>query len=565
MPHELTLVTTIAAAFGLATVLGFFAVKLKMPPLVGYLAAGIALGPYTRGFVADVTLTSQLAEVGVMLLMFGVGLHFSIEDLLEVRRIAIPGAVVQMTAVAALGTIVGLLFHWPLGNALVFGISLCIASTVVLLRALEARNAVALLNGKIAVGWLIVQDLMMVLVLVILPPFAGVLGGRAIAPGRSLGATLAITLGEIAMFIALMLVVGRRVFPRILWLVAKTGSRELFTLCVIAAAVGVAYGSAQLFGVSFALGAFFAGMMMRESALSHRAAEQSLPLQDAFAVLFFVSVGMLFDPMVLVRQPLAVAAVTAIVMVGTPLIAFAIVVVFGYPLATAFTVAAGLAQVGEFSFIVADLGMRLGLMTAEARNLVLAAALISISANSVVFATIGPIEQWARKRFRVARAIDLRPDPLSELPASIDSAALTGHVVIVGYGRVGKRIAAQLWQQSIPCVVIEQTRDAVETLRARNRWAVAGNAAEPSVLIQGHVARARMLVIATPDTVDVRKMVEVARMLNPRVEIVIRTHSDEEAELLREDNIGKVFMGEHELAAGMSRYVLERYASPVAV
>jgi monovalent cation:H+ antiporter-2, CPA2 family len=555
VPHDLTLVTTIAAAFGLAMVLGFIAVKLRMPPLVGYLAAGIALGPYTRGFVADVPLTSQLAEVGVMLLMFGVGLHFSIDDLLEVRRIAIPGAVIQMTAIAALGTIAGLLFGWPFGNALVFGISLCIASTVVLLRALEARNAVASLNGKIAVGWLIVQDLMMVLVLVLLPPFAGALGGRSVAPGRSLGMTIAITLGEIAMFVALMLIVGRRVFPRVLWLVAKTGSRELFTLCVIAAAVGVAYGSAQLFGVSFALGAFFAGMMMRESALSHRAAEESLPLQDAFAVLFFVSVGMLFDPMVLIRQPLAVAAVTAIVMVGTPLIAFALILLFRYPLATAFTVAAGLAQVGEFSFIVADLGMRLDLMTAEARNLVLAAALISISANSLVFAAIGPVERWAARRVR------LPADPLAELPMSIDSTALTGHVVIVGYGRVGRRIAAQLWQHGVPCVVIEQTREVVEELRKHNRWAVAGNAGEPPVLIQGHVARARMLVIATPDTIDVRKMVQVARMLNPRIEIVVRTHSDEEAVLLREDNIGEVFMGEQELAAGMTRHVLERYAS----
>jgi CPA2 family monovalent cation:H+ antiporter-2 len=294
-------------------------------------------------------------------------------------------------------------------------------------------------------------------------------------------------------------------------------------------------------------------MMMRESALSQRAAEESLPLQDAFAVLFFVSVGMLFDPMVLVREPLAVAAVTSLVMIGTPLVTFAIIAAFGYPLATAFSVGAGLAQIGEFSFIVAGLGMRLGLLDAEGQNLVLAAALISIAANPLVFLAAGALEKWVPTKVHLPR------DPLAELPVSIDSDFVTGHVVVVGYGRVGKRIAAALWEKRIPCVVIEQNRDAVEGLRQRSIAAVSGNAADAAVLIQGHVARARMLVIAMPETVHVRKMVEVARMLNPKIEIVVRTHSDDEARLLREDNIGEVFMGEHELAAGMTRFVLGRY------
>jgi CPA2 family monovalent cation:H+ antiporter-2 len=554
MPHEASLIATIAAAFGLAMVLGFLAVKLRIPPLAGYLVAGILIGPHTRGFVGDVALAGQLADIGVMLLMFGVGLHFSIDDLLEVRGLALPGAIIQMLLATALGTGTALLWGWSFGSALVLGLSLSVASTVVLLRALEARGRLASFDGRIAVGWLIVQDVIMVLVLVLLPPLAGPLGGTA-ATGRGLWTTLGITFAEVAAFVVFMLVVGRRVLPRLLWIVAKTGSRELFTLCVIAAAVGVAFGSAHLFGVSFALGAFFAGMMMRESALSHRAAQESLPLQDAFAVLFFVSVGMLFDPMVLVRQPLAVLAVTAIVIVGTPLIAVAIVLTFRYPASTALTVGAGLAQIGEFSFILAGLGVTLGLLSAEGHSLVLAAALLSIAVNPLVFAASAPLQKWADNR------VPPRRDPLAELPMSVEASEVTGHVLIVGYGRVGRRITEALSNRAIPYVVIEQNRDFVERLRERNIHSVSGNAAEAAVLIQGHVARARMLVIATPDTVHVRKMVEIARMLNPRIEIVVRTHSDEEAELLRQDGVGEVFMGEHELAAGMTRHVVARFAA----
>jgi CPA2 family monovalent cation:H+ antiporter-2 len=558
MPHEATLITTIAAGFGLAMVFGFVAARLKLPPLVGYLLAGIVIGPYTRGFVADVALAGQLAEIGVMLLMFGVGLHFSLDDLAAVRGIALPGAIVQILVATAMGTVTAMLWGWSFGSGVVFGLCLSCASTVVLLRMLEARGALETFNGRIAVGWLIVEDLVMVLVLVLLPPLANLLGGSAPGSGRGIGATLAITLLKVGAFVVLMLVVGRRVFPRILWLVAKTGSRELFTLCVIAAAVGVAYGAAALFGVSFALGAFFAGMMLRESEFSHRAASESLPLRDAFAVLFFVSVGMLFDPGVLVREPGAVLAVAAIIVIGNPLAAIVLVLLFRYPLNTALTVGASLAQIGEFSFILAGIGVQFRLLPEEGRHLILAGALISIALNPLWFAAIEPLQRWLRTRSALPREYERRHDPLSELPMSVDQALLTGQVVIVGYGRVGRRIAQALTERNIAYVVAEQNREIVEKLRRENVQAVSGDASDPAVLIQAHIARAAMLVIATPDTVHVRKMIDVARRLNPKIEIVLRTHSDDEAELLREENAGVVFMGEHELAKAMTRHVLER-------
>jgi CPA2 family monovalent cation:H+ antiporter-2 len=370
MPHNVSLISTIATGFGLALIFGFIASRMKVPPLVGYLLAGILIGPATPGFVADMDLAGQLAEIGVMLLMLGVGLHFSLADLLAVKRIAIPGAILQITVATALGMGTATLWGWSLGGSLVFGLALSVASTVVLLKALEARNVLESVNGRIAVGWLVVEDLVMVLVLVLLPALAPMLGGVAdphAAAGQNVWLTLGLTLGKVATFIVLMLVVGRRVFPKVLWLVAKTGSRELFTLCVVATAVGVAYGSAKLFDVSFALGAFFAGMMMRESEFSHRAAEESLPLRDAFSVLFFVSVGMLFDPSVLVQEPLKVLIVVAIIMVGKTIAAMGLVLAFRYPLNSALTVGASLAQIGEFSFILAGLGVSLKLLTPDRR------------------------------------------------------------------------------------------------------------------------------------------------------------------------------------------------------
>ncbi len=391
MPHNISLITTIASAFGLALLIGFIAVRLKLPALVGYLIAGILIGPATPGFVADVNLAGQLAEIGVMLLMFGVGLHFSLEDLLSVKRIALPGAIVQIVVATAMGAGVAYWWGWDLGAGIVFGLALSVASTVVLLRALESRTELDSENGRIAVGWLVVEDLVMVLVLVLLPPLAGLLGAEGAnhvavpAPHHSLGVTILITLAQVVAFIAFMLIVGRRLFPWILAQVERTGSQELFTLCVVVAAIGIAYGSAMLFGVSFALGAFFAGMVLRESELSLRAAQETLPLRDAFAVLFFVSVGMLFDPRILLAQPWQVLTVVLIIIFGKSVAAFLLVLAFRYPLNTALTVSASLAQIGEFSFILAGLGVSLGLLSMEGQNLILAGAIISIALNSLVF------------------------------------------------------------------------------------------------------------------------------------------------------------------------------------
>src|SRR6266478_2571042 len=546
--------------------MGFIAARLKLPVLVGYLIAGIIIGPATPGFVADQELSSQLAEIGVMLLMFGVGLHFSFEDLLAVRHIALPGALVQIVVATLLGIAVTALWGWGLAAGIVFGLALSVASTVVLLKALESRGVLESVNGRIAIGWLVVEDLVMVLVLVLLPALSVWLGGHTNAPSdgagdRGLLTTIVFTLGQVSVFIALMLVVGRRLFPWLLWQIARTGSRELFTLCVIATAVGIAYGSAELFGVSFALGAFFAGMVMRESPLSHRAAEDSLPFRDAFSVLFFVSVGMLFVPNVLVREPLHVFAVVAIIIFGKSLAAFFLVLLFRYPLNTALTVSASLAQIGEFSFILANLGISLGLLPAEGQSLILAGSIISIAVNPLVFHAVEPAQAWIRSRSKLAQTLERPDDPLAVLPMNVDLNRLTGQVVLVGYGRVGRRIGEALTEKGIPFVVAEENREIVEKLRENALPAVSGDASEPAVLIQAHIQRARMLVIATPDTLDVRRMIEIARTVNPRIETVVRTHSEEEAVLLEKENAGKVFLGEHELARSMIQHVLERYAA----
>ncbi|MBG6071814.1 MULTISPECIES: YbaL family putative K(+) efflux transporter [unclassified Polaromonas] len=565
MEHNIPLITTITAGFGMALILGFIAECLKVPALVGYLLAGIVIGPATPGFVADVQIASQLSEIGVMLLMFGVGLHFSLSDLMAVRRIAVPGAVVQMTLATLLGMGMAWCWDWSWGAGLIFGLSLSCASTVVLLKALEARGVLDTMNGRIAVGWLVVEDLATVLVLVLLPPLAGVLGGAAVAEGAApLWRTIGQTLLGVSAFIALMLIVGRRALPWMLWQVAGTGSRELFTLAVVSSAIGIAYGASALFNVSFALGAFFAGMVMRESEFSHRAAHESLPLRDAFSVLFFVSVGMLFEPAILMQEPVHVLGVVAIIIVGKSLAALVLVLAFRYSLNTALTVAASLAQIGEFSFILAGLGMSLGLLPAEGMSLVLAGALISIALNPLLFAGIAPLQRWLLEHSDLARRLEQRGDPYAELPVSTDDEFLHGQVVLVGYGRVGRRIAGALQGRGIPFVVAEQNRELVEDLRRQGMAAVSGNAAEPAVLIQAHIANAAMLVVATPDTLDVRQMVDTARALNPSIEIVLRTHSEDELQLLRNDGIGTVFLGEEELAKGMTCHVLQRFEPSVA-
>jgi CPA2 family monovalent cation:H+ antiporter-2 len=558
MDHHVPLIATIAGGLGLALLLGFFAARLKLPGLVGYLLAGVLIGPYTPGFVADVALASELAEIGVMLLMFGVGLHFSLEDLLAVRKIAVPGAIVQMVAATALGVGLASWWGWDLPAAVVFGISLSVASTVVLLRALEGLGLLESFNGRAAVGWLVVEDLAMVLVLVLLPALATALAPDGGQSGAALARTIGATLLQVAIFVALMLVVGRRLFPWLLWKVQETGSRELFTLCVVAAAVSIAFGATKLFGVSFALGAFFAGMVLRESEFSHRAAEETLPLRDAFAVLFFVSVGMLFDPMVLVEQPLRVLAVTAVIVLGKSVAAAIVVLLLRYPLNTALTVSASLAQIGEFSFILVTLGTALKLLPPEAQSLVVAGAILSIALNPFVFRAVAPAQRWLLARSDLARRLNAREDPLAELPAATEERFLARQVVLVGYGRVGREIAEALREAGLPFVVAEENREIVEQLRASGVPAVAGDAADPAVLVQAHIARARLLLVATPDTLGVRRMAATARLLNPAIEIVVRSHNQAEARLLEAELGGKVFLGERELALAMTRHVIER-------
>ncbi|HHF7373104.1 cation:proton antiporter [Legionella bozemanae] len=561
MHHALPLITTVAMGFALALILGFIAVRFKIPALVGYLLAGVAMGPFTPGgLMADVEIAQELAEIGVMLLMFGVGLHFSLSDLLYVRKIAIPGAIVQMIVATILGGCTAIMWGWNYGYALIFGLSLSVASTVVLLRALEERGMLGTINGHIAVGWLLVEDLAMVVVLVLLPPLSQWLGNNpSVSMHKPLWLVLGLTFIKVSTFIALMFLVGRRFFPKLLWHVARTGSRELFTLCVVTAAISIAYVAAKLFGVSFALGAFFAGMIMRESAFSHRAAEELLPLRDAFAVLFFVSVGMLFNPAVLVEQPLQVLTVVGIIVIGKSIAAFILVLAFRYPLQSALVVSASLAQIGEFSFILAELGIRLGLLPVEGRNFILAGALISIAINPLIFKLITPIHTWAKTRSKLMEIFERSKDPLTELPITTTEKYLAGHVVLIGYGRVGKRVARLLSEKDVPYVVIDDNRELIERLRVSGIPAVYGDASKPSVLVQSHIAHASMLIIVISDTVHVGKMIQYAIQLNPGIEIVIRTHNEEEAMLLQKEINGKVFFAEGEIAKNMGLYALNRY------
>jgi CPA2 family monovalent cation:H+ antiporter-2 len=567
MPHDVTLIIMLAAAFGGALVLGWLAHRVGLPAIVGFLAAGVLMGPATPGYVADVALASQLAEIGVMLLMFGVGLHFSLDDLMKVRGIALPGALLQIAVGLAMGFGLATWWGWSWGAGLVFGMTLSVASTVVLLKALEARGLLDTSDGKIAVGWLVVEDLVMVLVLVLLPVVAPLMLPDATSDavsGKALGAAIGLTVVKVTAFFVVMLVVGRRVYPKLLWAVAKTGNRELFTLAVVSSAIGIAVGASALFDVSFALGAFFAGMMMRESDFSHRAAEESLPLRDAFAVLFFVSVGMLFDPAVLVDEPLRVLAVVAVVVVGKTVAAIAVVRVLRYPWRTALTVGGSLAQIGEFSFILAGLGLALGLLGQEAMSLVVAGAVVSIAINPLLFAAIEPL----KKRLEAQGAAQAVPqdlsDPLAVLPDHVDAHRLRDHVVLVGYGRVGRVLAEQLTARGLPFVIVETQRDQVEALRARGQPAVFGDAQLPEVLVQAHLHHARLLVVAAPDLLAVRGIAKTAQALRPGIRVLLRTHSADEATLLAGANLGEVFYAERELAIGLADRISEVFKDGAA-
>lgn len=560
MPHDVDLIILLAVGFGLALVFGYIAARLRLPPLIGYLIAGILISPNTPGVVGDPALANQLAELGVMFLMFGVGMHFSLNDLMQVKRIALPGAILQIAVATLLGIGVSMMWGWSFGAALIFGLSLSCASTVVLLKALGDRGLLESVNGKIAVGWLLVEDLVMVLALVLLPATAVLLGGQAIegAANENIWLTLGITLLKVTGFIAFMLIIGKRVVPLIMQVVARLGSRELFTLTVVAAAISIAFGAYKVFGVSMALGAFFAGMVVKESDFSHRAEEETLPLREIFAILFFVAVGMLFDPRILLEQPLHVLAVVAIIMVGKTLAAMALVLFFRYPINTALTVGASLAQIGEFSFILAALGVSLNLLSLEGQNLILAGALISITLNSFIFAAIEPVQRWIRERSYLARLLERSGDPLAMLPDEVSQDYLRDQVVLVGHGEVGRRITQTLMHNNIKVVIAEENREIVENLREKGIAAVSGVATEASVLIQAHIQHARLLVLSPMDIIDIHKIVDIAKTLNPKIQILLCAESKEEAEVIRRDNIGDVYYAKEEMATNMSNHILNQ-------
>jgi len=564
MPHDTPLITTIVAGLGLAFVFGAIAQRLRVPPLVGYLLAGVVVGPFTPGYVADQALAPELAEIGVILLMFGVGLHFSLKDLMSVKAIAIPGAVVQIAVATLLGMALAWGLGWPFGGGLVFGLALSVASTVVLLRALQDRRLIETERGRIAVGWLIVEDLAMVLTLVLLPALAGVLGGGEtavsdpIARHFDLGVIgmLGLTFAKVVAFVAFMLIVGRRVIPWLLHLIAHSGSRELFRLAVLAIALGVAFGAAKLFGVSLALGAFFAGMILAESPLSHQAAQESLPLRDAFAVLFFVSVGMLFDPMSLVREPFPVLATLFIIVIGKSVAAFLIVLAFRHPVSTALTISASLAQIGEFSFILAELGVKLDLLPGRGRDLILAGAILSILLNPLVFWGLGRMGPYLEVRLGrappvPAEAVAAAAPAATPLAGPVDPTSKSGHVVLVGYGRVGSLVGDALGLAGTPYLVIEDADKTVARLRDHDVEVVVGNAAKPDILKLANITGARQLVVAIPNAFEAGQVVEQARAANPALQIIARAHSDAEVEHLTGLGADTVIMGEREIARGM--------------
>jgi len=570
--HQTPLIATIAAGLVLAFALGLLAHRLRVQPLVGYLLAGVMVGPFTPGFVADQALAVELAEIGVILLMFGVGLHFSLKDLVSVARIALPGAVGQIATATVMGGALGLLLGWDLPAALVFGLALSVASTVVLVRALQERRLLDSERGRIAVGWLIVEDLAMIIALVMLPAIAAAMAAGNASSGQML-LTLGITLAKVAAFVAVMLLAGRRVIPWVMHYAAHTGSRELFRLAVYATALGIAFGAYKLFDASFALGAFFAGMVLGETKLSQRATEEAMPLRDAFAVLFFVSVGMLFNPAVLIERPLAVLATVLIIILGKSVAAYVIVRAFGYASGTALTVSASLAQIGEFSFILIGLGVSLGMMPTEGRDLVLAGAIISILLNPLVFALI---EQRRARTLTVPAAkpsvaamagslpsvptmAPLPAAPPAGPPSPVESSeetgpvpsGLTDHHVIIGYGRVGSRLGGRLAAASAPMLVFEEREEALVAARHDGAEVIIGNAADPEVLALANLAAARRLYVTIPEAFEAGQVVQQARAINPTLEILARAHSEDCLRHLESLGASLTILGESEIANRM--------------
>jgi CPA2 family monovalent cation:H+ antiporter-2 len=546
--HDAPLIGTLVSGIVLAFIFAMGAHRLRLPPLAGYLLAGVVVGPFTPGYVADGHIANQLAELGVVLLMFGVGLHFSLKDLLSVKAVAIPGALGQMAVATVLGMLLGWAIGWPLAQSFVFGLALSVASTVVLMRAMEERRLMETERGRIAIGWLIVEDLAMVLALVLLPAVGGALsGGQGIAIGALL-LTVAITIGKVALFVALMLIIGKRVIPWLLGVVAHSGSRELFRLAVLAIALGVAFGAAAIFGVSFELGAFFAGMMMGESKLAQRAAEETLPLRDAFAVLFFVSIGMLFNYQVLLTEPLVVLAALAIVVLGKSLAALLIVLIARRPLRTALTIATSLAQIGEFSFILIGLGVVHQLVSKNAQDVLLAAAILSILINPLLFKLLDRARPWLDAREAMQRDGMTVPATTAEI---LVPSVLIGHVVLAGYGRIGQAIGDALRQRGSALLVLEENQELVAMLHGQNIETIDGNASRDDVLEAANLPRASALVIAIPDPFEGGEVIRVARLANPNLRIIARADSDDGMAHLKQQGADVVVLAAPELARGM--------------
>lgn len=544
MEHSTPLITTIVGGLALAYLLGMIAQRLKISPLVGYLAAGVLAGPFTPGFVADAALAPELAEIGVILLMFGVGLHFSLKDLLAVKAIAIPGAIAQIAVATLLGLGLSMLFGWGVFTGIVFGLCLSTASTVVLLRALEERQLIESQRGQIAIGWLIVEDLAMVLTLVLLPAAAAIMNTDD-ASFSELALSLAWTIGKVVLFIFIMIVVGRKVIPWILSRTASTGSRELFTLAVLALALGIAYAAVAIFDASFALGAFFAGMVLNESELSHRAAQDTLPLRDAFAVLFFVSVGMLFDPMVLIQQPLGILGVLAIIIIGKSAAALVLVRMFGHSRRTALTISVSLAQIGEFAFILAGMGLTLGVMDKDAQNLVLAGAIVSIMLNPVLFTLLD--KYLERTETIEEQLLEETLEEETQVPVDI-----CGHAIIVGYGRVGGMLADKLRRREIPVVVVEDTRARFEELAENGFSAILGNGANKETISLARIECAKTLLLTIPNGYEAGEIVATAKEMNPDVTVIVRAHYDDEVSFIKERGADHIIIGEHEIAKSMA-------------
>lgn len=567
MDHSLPLLFTLALAFVLALIFGCIAEKLKCPALVGFLCAGILCSSHTPGPTADMEIAMQLSEVGVILLMFGVGLHFSISDLLKVKGIAVPGAVLQMT----IATLLGLLFavyvwEWSLSSALIFGLCLSCASTVVLLKALEMHGHLNTVDGQISVGWLVVEDIATVLILVLLPPVAQIMGvtpggGEAAEPMTASGIAyvIASTLLHVVAFVAIMMVVGRKFIPWVLWQIAKTGSRELFTLSILTASVGIAYGAAAVFDVSFALGAFFAGMVMRESKYAHRAATDSLPLQDAFSVLFFVGVGMMLDWRVILEEPWSILTMLAIIMIGKSLTAFCLVHFLRYPLHTSLNVGAALAQIGEFSFILAAQGIALGMTDQKMLSMVVASAILSIALNPLMFAMIPYVRRFSVRYFAWARAAAMLTDPYSVLPKETSRRMLMGQTILVGSGSVTRSVAKRLATDDVPFVCISEDKSFAEELREQKHAVISGDAADPMVLVQGHIVAAAQLMVIDIDPVKTLKVVEMAKQLNPELNIMARAGSRDEVEHLKQEGIANVYLDSESVSEVLTGNILDYY------